>query len=315
MNGADVFGRTEEFQQDLAVVGAKLRDVTVVISDEPTATRQSPFTRGVRTHGSGIIWGSDLIVTNAHVAVSNTLMVTYADGERLHAKVLVRDKRHDLAALRVDNARSTHRERAAALIGEPSALRTGALVLANGHPLGVEHSLAMGVVHSAPTGRANPYISADIRLAPGNSGGPLADASGRVIGVNSMIVGGLGVAVSTDAVRAMLRAATPRPSLGVQLRAVRVRVPAGSAKDSVGLLVIGCEPSGTASRAGLMLGDVLLGHAGRPFRSPSELAQLLKTAGSDGELRLDVGRANKQISITVRLGDVQQTFAGGRRAA
>jgi len=93
--------------------------------------------------------------------------------------------------------------------GDAEALAPGSLVLALGHPLGVAHALSLGVVHGVTTRHGTPrYISADIRLAPGNSGGPLVDTSARVVGVNAMIVGGLGVAIPTSVVRAFLRDAS-----------------------------------------------------------------------------------------------------------
>jgi serine protease Do len=232
--------------------------------------------------------------------------------------VVLRDRRRDLAALRIDPADrpfAAEGTRTVATIGEPSTLRAGDVVVANGHPLGIEHALSLGVVHTAPRDAAHPYISADIRLAPGNSGGPLADASGRVVGVNSMIVGGLGVAISVDAVRRMLAASQPRPSLGVQLRPVQVRVPARTGDASVGLLVLGCEPRGAAARAGILPGDVLLGFAGHPFRSADELALLLRDIGANAPLRLDVGRANKQLSITVQLGAAERLRTDRRQRA
>jgi serine protease Do len=81
-------------------------------------------------------------------------------------------------------------------------LRPGELVVAVGHPLGVAYAAALGLVHRAPTGGRGPagWLQADIRLAPGNSGGPLADASGGIVGINAMIVGGLGLAVPTHLV-------------------------------------------------------------------------------------------------------------------
>src|SRR5207247_6092649 len=90
-----------------------------------------------------------------------------------------------------------------AAIGDSDALRVGELVLAVGNPLGLNGALTTGVVHavgSADSERGHGWVRADVRLAPGNSGGPLADARGRVIGINSMIAGGLALAVPSNAV-------------------------------------------------------------------------------------------------------------------
>lgn len=183
-----------KLQGELARIAAALRRSTVVIESGG---------RG-RGHGSGIIWSDDgLLVTNAHVARHGTAVVTLADGTTAGARLVARDPRRDLALLRIDG---DARGGAAATIGDPSTLRTGDVVLALGHPLGVPHALTLGVVHTVTHSAKAPYVAADIRLAPGNSGGPLADAQGRVVGVNCMVVGGLGVAVSVDAVRRLVSA-------------------------------------------------------------------------------------------------------------
>jgi len=92
-----------------------------------------------------------------------------------------------------------------AVVGDPAQLRTGELVLALGHPFGVSHALALGIVHAAD----RRWIQADVRLAPGFSGGPLADAAGRVVGINAMIAHGLGLAVPAPAIERFVRAAEP----------------------------------------------------------------------------------------------------------
>ncbi len=320
MSAVHTAGGVHELQHDLATLGTQLREITVVIAVDPARARgnrrNAAMPRG--GHGSGIVWSNDTIITNAHVAMADALTVTFFDGTSVPARVIMRDRQRDLAALRIDDIARLHGAsgaRTIATIGEPSQLRAGDVVVANGHPLGVEHALSLGVVHTAPRDASRPYISADIRLAPGNSGGPLADARGRVVGVNSMIVGGLGVAISVDAVRRMLAASLPRPSLGVQLRQVQVRVPARTGDASVGLLVLGCDATGAAARAGILPGDVLLGFAGRPFRSADELALLLRDLGGNASLRLDVGRANKQLSITVILGAAERMRSDTRQRA
>ncbi len=197
---------------DLAGVAEALRRVTVVISIEPTSRRSEPTGRG-----SGIIWSSDgTIVTNAHVATADRAVITLADGRRATARVAARDRRRDLAVLRVDR-QAISDPLPVPVLRRPSTLQAGELLLALGHPFGIEHALAIGVVHVAPDAQRSPYVVADIRLAPGNSGGPLADAKGRIVGVNSMIVGGLGVAISTDVVRRLVarvaNAVRGRPSM------------------------------------------------------------------------------------------------------
>lgn len=287
---------TDQVGIDLEVVAAALRRVTVVVQSGGSRGRSARAGQG-----SGIIWSADgTIITNAHVATSDTVRVTLADGRTLVAQLVTRDAKRDLALLRVDPLPGELLLPTPA-IGMPSALRSGELVVALGHPLGVEHSLTMGVVHAPPQGRRSPYVVADIRLAPGNSGGPLADAQGRIVGVNSMIVGGLGVAISTDVVTRLVARAAPRPTIGVEVRPVRVRSTTGGREESVALLVLSADQHAAAARAGVHQGDLLLGHAGRPFASPNELSELIESAGSGGTLRLDIGRAGKRMSCEVHL--------------
>ena len=151
-----------------------------------------------------MIWREDgLIVTNAHVAQGIPLWIELWDGRRYGARLLARDPEHDLAALDVPAAGLP-----AAALGDALALQTGDLVVAFGHPLGVPNALSLGIVHEvahAPDGSPS-WIRTDVRLAPGNSGGPLADASGRVVGINTLIAGGLGHAIPATAIERFLRA-------------------------------------------------------------------------------------------------------------
>lgn len=302
----------EILHDDLDHVARALRGVTVSV--RTVGPRGAvPRQRAAGGQGAGIVWSPDgTIITNAHVAVEESALITFPDGRASEAVLVARDPRTDLALLRVNTDRMGGAPLPAAVIGDPSHLRPGDLILALGHPLGVEHALAMGVVHAAPDARRSPYIAADIRLAPGNSGGPLADSRGRIVGVNSMIVRGLGVAISADAVIRFIEASAPRPALGVQVRPVQVRIPAGASASSVGLLVLAVDPAGAAGRAGLLQGDVLLGHAGRPFASHADLTSLLYAAGPGAVLRFDVGRGGRRVSCEVLLDAI---VGSARRAA
>jgi len=201
--------------------------------------------KGSRGGGSGVVWSaSGRVLTNAHVARSAEAEVELWDGRRLPARLISRDSRRDLAWLRIA---ATDLEPASP--GDSSALRPGELVMAVGSPLGFAGALSRGVVHSigpiAGLG-PQPWIRADVRLAPGNSGGPLANAHGQVIGINTAIVNGLGVAVPANAAAEFLERG-PRPALGVALRPV-----------PLGLLLLEVDPEGAAAMASLKAGDILL---------------------------------------------------------
>lgn len=266
------------------------------------AERLRRSTVGVRGHGpgggSGVIWRPDgLIITNAHVAHGPHAVVDLWDGRSLEARVTARDSRRDLASLQVDAA-----DLPAAPIADSSGLRVGELALAVGNPLGVAGALTAGIIHAVgPTDerRGQTWVQADVRLAPGNSGGPLADARGRVIGINSMIAGGLALAVPSNDVERFLSTRGERTYLGVDVQPVRLSV---SGQPALGLLLLSVVAGGPAEVAGLLIGDVLAGANGRLFSEPADLAVALHQAGADGTIRLDVVRAGRLRAVEVTVG-------------
>jgi len=169
----------------LSALAGRLREITVQVHGEPAGI------------GSGVLWSRDgLIVTNAHV-VRGRVSVVLPGGRAVQARLLARDPERDLAALAIDAHALVPAE-----IGDSDSLRVGELVVAVGNPLGLSGAVTAGLIHAiGPRRPAGPsLIQADLRLAPGNSGGPLADACGRVIGINSMIAGGLALAVPSSLV-------------------------------------------------------------------------------------------------------------------
>ena len=253
------------------------------------STVQVQQTRGrAQGGGSGIIWSGDgLIITNAHVAHGSQAKVSLWDGSAYDATVLNRDTRRDLASLKIHATGLP-----AATPGNSSALRVGELVIAIGNPFGFIGALTTGVVHSLP-GRQR-WVAADVRLAPGNSGGPLADAQGRVIGINTMIAGGLALAVPSNAVGQFLKGETG-PSLGVTLQPVPL--PDGA----FGFLLLKVDPGSAAEGASLMIGDLLTGATGRAFTSIDDLHAAVDSSGEVLDLQFRRGDRRATRSTAVRL--------------
>jgi len=236
-----------------------------------------------RGAGSGVIWNRDgMVVTNAHVVRRSGARITLSDGRRLDATLAARNPQLDLALLNTGA-----RDLPAATIGNSNSLRVGELVLAVGSPYGQPGTVSVGIVHAGETRR---WIQSDLRLAPGNSGGPLADAQGRVIGINTMVVNRLALAIPSNIVtRFVARRGKAARRLGVTVQPVTT--------PQFGLLILEIESGGPAQHAGLRIGDVLTGAAGRPLEAPFDLAFALESAES--QVTLDVLRGGRPVTTEV----------------
>jgi serine protease Do len=180
-----VLSARESVPSHLAPIADHLREVTVEVSTGNGG-------------GAGVLWAPDLVVTNAHVARAPRVRVGLADDRHLEAQLVAADRRADLALLRIPRTKV-----ALASLADSDTVCVGALVVALGHPLGLRRTLTAGIVHAlgpvSPGGRR--WIHADLRLAPGNSGGPLADTTGHVVGINTMVTGRLALAIPINEVR------------------------------------------------------------------------------------------------------------------
>ena len=286
--------------RDFGEIAEKLRRSTVLVLP------------GQRGNGSGVIWSADgVIVTNAHVAHASQMRVQLWDGREFDAALLSRDTRRDLAELRI-KAADLHAVTAA----DSSQVRPGELAIAVGNPLGFVGALTTGVIHAVgPLARfsSQPWVQADVRLAPGNSGGPLADARGRIIGINTMVAGRLALAVPSNAVTDFLAADPIDAWLGVSVAPVRVPRPGSSAK-AFGLVLLEVEPDSPAAMASLLPGDILLGTDEKSFSSLEDLSTALQGHGPR-LLRLAFLRGNYERfrRVTVQLGG--QRFTRSAAAA
>lgn len=227
---------------------------------------------GRAASGSGVIWNADgQIVTNAHVLRDGRAQVELWNGRQVTAHVLKRDRQRDIGLLQIqaeDLLVATH--------GDSDALRPGELVIAVGNPFGFVGAVSTGVVHSVGRlhGFSQPWIVSDVRLAPGNSGGPLANARGDVVGINTMIAGGLACAITSNCVVRFLSHA----HLGVTVRPM-----------PLGLVVLEVTPQSPAERASLRPGDILISAAAKPFHSLKDLEDALSST-HEGRLEIEFRR-------------------------
>jgi len=253
---------TTELERDLAALAATLRAATVAV-----------HSRHGSGSGSGVVWSADgVIVTNAHVARTARVEIDLADGRRVPGTVERRDERRDLARVRVAEGGLTP-----ARYRDPGELRVGEFVAAFGHPLGVRDVLSTGIIYAPHRPGGDRFVCADVKLAPGNSGGALADAAGRVVGINSMVAGGLALAVPAGDVRYFMDGARAPARLGVRLAAVRI-----AGREA--FAVLATEPQSAAERSGIIAGDVIL--------APG-------LAGLGAARRVDILRGGNALSIAI----------------
>jgi len=286
----------------MAIASLMIQDTSTDIGSElaAVALELNRCTVQVRSQhigsGSGVIWHSDgLIVTNAHVAQDERLTVELSDGRVLAAVRTAIDLKRDLAVLRVEAT-----DLPTVTVGDANALRVGELVLAVGNPQGVVGALTTGIIHrigSTDIQSRQKWVIADVRLAPGNSGGPLANARGEVIGINTMIAGGLALAIPSHEVERFLTKGS-RPYLGVTLRPVQVLL---ENRTILGLLVLDVAKDSLAIASGLIIGDVLIGVCGQYFHTLDDLVNVLEQSEPGESLRLEFLRNGKRDRCTVVL--------------
>jgi serine protease Do len=166
-------------------------------------------------------------------------------------------------------------------LGDSQALRAGTPVFAIGNPMGFVGAVSSGIIHSQTLRR---WVCADVRLAPGNSGGPLTNFSGQVVGINTMVInGGLALAVPSRAVEKFLKH-NDAHNLGVVVRGVDFR-------SRFGVLVLEIVPGSPAERASLLPGDILIAANGVAFSHPDDLTDAIDDAAS-GLLHLEFYRGD-----------------------
>jgi S1-C subfamily serine protease len=268
--------------------------------------------RGRQGSGSGFVFTPDgFMLTNSHVIQgAATIAVTLTDGRRLDAYPIGDDPGTDLAVVRIQAPGLT-----AAALGEAAALRPGQIVIAIGNPFGFQCTVTAGVVSAvgrslrAGTGRLiDNLIQTDAALNPGNSGGPLVDSRGEVVGVNTatiMAAQGICFAIAIDtarfvAGRLIKDGRIRRAWLGVAGQTVPLPrrvvryfdLPAAS-----GVLVVGTEKESPARAAGLRDGDILLALDGLPLSGVEDLQRLLTDAPPGRRMALGVLRGTERLTL------------------
>src|SRR5580658_3511939 len=285
----------------------------------------------VEARGSGfIIDANGTIVTNNHVVNhAKSVEVTLADGTELTAKVIGRDPRTDIAVLKVD---AGHKLPYVDL-GNSTGVEPGEWVVAMGNPFGLGGSVTAGIVSALGRdigdGPYDQFIQVDAPINKGNSGGPLFTQDGKVIGMNTAILSpsggsvGIGFAIPSNMIKtisAQLQASghVTRGYIGVQAQQVSPAMEkAMGLTDQTGALVAGVESDTPAAHAGLQPGDVIRGVNGTKIDNPRDLAVQVAGVKPGDEAKLDIVRAGKAQTISVKVGELpnDQTADAGATTA
>lgn len=264
--------------------------------------------------GSGFIVSSDgYILTNAHVIDgANVVTVKLTDKREYKAKVVGSDKQSDVAVLKIDASGLP-----TVKIGDPAQSKVGQWVVAIGSPYGFDNTVTSGIIsaksRSLPDENYTPFIQTDVPVNPGNSGGPLFNLQGEVIGINSMIYSqtggfqGLSFAIPiNEAIKVkdelVKTGHVSRGRLGVAVQGLNQTLASSfGLQKPDGALVSSVDPNGPAAKAGLQPGDVILAVNGSPVADstslPAQIANL--KPGSKAELQVWRDKAKKSISVTL----------------
>jgi S1-C subfamily serine protease len=263
--------------------------------------------------GSGVIMEAEgYILTNNHVVRgASDIQVSLSDGRKVKAIIVGRDGQTDLAVLKIEADKLVP-----ARFGDSEAVEPGALVWAVGSPFGLAHTITSGILsakhRSNLAGNLNQdFLQTDAAVNPGNSGGPLVDASGKVIGINTAIVGeayqGISFAIPSNvALDIYSRIKMGRGWLGVSLEEMNAeRAKQAKLPGPAGVYITGIYMNNNASpaaAAGMQPGDVLLKWNGLPANSPSELRKLVETTRVGTRAKVIVNRGGQEVTLEVVVG-------------
>jgi serine protease Do len=272
--------------------------------------------------GSGFIISSDgYVITNAHVVEgADEVNVKLSDRREYKAKVIGFDKRTDTALIKIEA-----KDLPKVVIGDPEKLRVGEWVVAIGKPFGLENTITAGIVSAKgrdlPQENLVPYIQTDAAVNPGNSGGPLFNLKGEVVGINSLIYsrtgGYMGVSFAIPIDIAMNAASqikekgkVTRGKIGVSIQEVsKETAEAFGLSKQGGALVNSVEKAGPADKAGLEAGDIIVKADGKDVHTSSELPRIITAIKPGNKVALTVWRKGTQKDFTVTVAELKEDQA------
>ena len=294
------------------------------VEPQPDATEPPGTPEERRTSGSGFIIREDgYLVTNAHVVSdAEQIQVKLSDGRRFPGRLIGQDDRVDLALVKVEA-----KGLPVAALGDSNRLRVGEFVLALGHPFGLEQTVSFGIVSrkGAPLQVAAPgfdFIQTDAAVNPGNSGGPLVNMAGEVVGINSMAArnGTIGFAIPVNLVKSLLPQLAEKGRiewgwLGVSIAEISEdELPKYGLKEAKGVLIRQVVAGQPADQGGMKANDVVLAVDGSQVESPRDLQRIISSTPVGKTVKLTLIREGKPTEITVTVGAYQAGPARAPRA-
>ena len=320
-----------DFTELVAAAGPAVVNITVVERGRPAALADSApddplhdflrrfgAPRGeqppMRGEGSGFFIAPDgYILTNAHVvADASEVTVRLTDRREFTAKVIGVDRRTDVAVIKIDG-----KNLPTVRIGDPSKLRPGEWVVAIGSPFGFDNSVTAGIVsatsRSLPDGQFTPFIQTDAAVNPGNSGGPLFNMAGEVVGINSQIYsrtgGFMGISfaipidIATNVKDQLVKTGrVQRGRIGVLVQDVGQQLADSFGLDRPrGAIISQVESGGPAAKAGLKVGDVILAVNGKPIERYGQLSAAISqmAPGSRAEFEVWRDRGSRKVAVEI----------------
>jgi len=280
-----------------------------------------------RSLGSGFIVSSDgYILTNAHVVESaDEIVVRLTDKSEFKAKAIGSDKRTDVALIKIEATNLP-----VVRMGDPNTLKVGEWVVAIGSPFGFENSVTAGIVsakgRSLPQESFVPFLQTDVAVNPGNSGGPLFNMRGEVVGINSQIYSrsggfmGISFAIPIDVamdVQSQLKATgkVSRGRIGVVIQEVTKELAESfGLSKAQGAAVNAVEKGGPAEKAGVEPGDVILKFDGKPVVTSSDLPRVVGATKPGARIAMQVWRKGATRDLTVVVAEIPEEKSIARSA-
>jgi len=283
---------------------------------QPQQQQRQPQQRKIirPVQGSGFIVSKDgYILTNNHVVEdADKIMVTLMDGRELQAKLVGTDPSTEVAVIKID-ANDLH----ALELADSDTIEVGEWVIAIGNPFGLSHTVTVGIVsakgrNGLGLSTYEDFIQTDAAINPGNSGGPLIDLDGKVVGINTAIVGssgniGIGLAIPINMAKSIYdqlvqKGKVVRGFLGVTIQDITPDLAESfKLKDTKGVIVPDVSPDSAAAKAGLKAGDIITAFDDKPVEKAAEFQRRVAMKKPGSEVEITVLRDDKKQTLTAKL--------------